>query len=207
MYATRVQGRQILLENPAKESKTKIQEDEKRLRRRARLERKRLGVTGRKEAKEKGFWNFDKTQVTFHNMLPLHHLWMGYMSELLGLAPLSTAMEMRPAPPMPSSASMHAKLVKADLHGSMIKGKPSLPFGQLIPQLRAVHQSKNTSVLGLSGIVILDTANTFSIVTRQDKVKRTSRPSSTNIWSLVISKLQWFPSKTPYSRSQPHSIK
>ncbi|KAF8622556.1 hypothetical protein AX15_006907 [Amanita polypyramis BW_CC] len=162
MYATRVQGRQILLENPAKESKTKIQEDEKRLRRRARLERKRLGVTGRKEAKEKGFWNFDKTQVTFHNMLPLHHLWMGYMSELLGLAPLSTAMEMRPAPPMPSSASMHAKLVKADLHGSMIK----------------VHQSKNTSVLGLSGIVILDTANTFSIVTRQDKVKLVPKQNS-----------------------------
>lgn len=44
-------------------------------------------------------------------------------------------------------------------------------FGKPAHQYRQVYQSKNVSVLGLSGIVILDTENTFSIVTRQNKVK------------------------------------
>lgn len=129
-----------MLENPARESKRKIEQQEKRQRRDVHLARKRLGVAGKKEAKERGFWNFDRSQVThvstiswyrqqlngshrFRNMLPLHHLWMGYMSELLGLAPSSAAGKTQSGPPMPSPATMHAKLIKADLHGSMIKGR------------------------------------------------------------------------------------
>jgi len=141
IYANRVQGRQIMLENPAKESKKKVEELEKRRIRDALSARKRLGVASRKEAKERGFWNFDKSQVTyvpmdslcrqhligwnrFRNMLPLHHLWMDYMSELLGLSqPSSTAGGMQSRPSMPNPATMHAKLIKADLHGSMIKGQ------------------------------------------------------------------------------------
>jgi len=169
-----------MLENPAKESKKKVEELEKRRIRDALSARKRLGVASRKEAKERGFWNFDKSQVTFRNMLPLHHLWMDYMSELLGLPqPSSTAGGMQSRPSMSNPATMHAKLIKADLHGSMIK----------------VYQSKNVSVLGLSGIVILDTENTFSIVTRQNKVK--TIPKQNSVFMLAVPLYQTSKSMQP----------
>jgi hypothetical protein len=65
--------------------------------------------------------------------VPLHRLWLGYMSELLGLTTVDTlaqeqgqgqeregrtAHAMKAA--MPSAAGMHAKLVKADFHGSIM---------------------------------------------------------------------------------------
>ncbi|KAK2463464.1 hypothetical protein APHAL10511_004550 [Amanita phalloides] len=163
IYADRVQNRQIMLENPARESRIKEEEREKQKRRDTRKARKRLGVVGTKEAKERGFWNFDKTQITFRNILPLHHLWMGYMSELLGLAqPSSATPGALSKPPMPTSATMHAKLLKADFHGAFVR----------------VHQSKNVSVLGLSGIVIVDTENTFTVVTRQNRVKMIPKQNS-----------------------------
>jgi ribonuclease P protein subunit POP4 len=55
----------------------------------------------------------------FDLFLPLHLLWMGYMSELLGLSPPPST----PATELiPNASSMHAKLVKADFHGSILTG-------------------------------------------------------------------------------------
>jgi len=56
---------------------------------------------------------------------------------------------------MPTSAGMHAKLVKADFHGSII----------------SVKQSKNPCLLGLKGIVILETENAFRVITKKDQIK------------------------------------
>lgn len=63
MYSTRVQGRQILLENPARESRAKKELEEKRARRKKERERKKLGVIGKREATEKGVWKFDEAQA------------------------------------------------------------------------------------------------------------------------------------------------
>lgn len=68
MYTTRVKGRQILLENPVRESRAKKELDKKRAARQAARERKQQGVIGKKEAREKGVWKFDDEQakcVTF----------------------------------------------------------------------------------------------------------------------------------------------
>ncbi|KAH9043922.1 RNase P/MRP, p29 subunit [Lactarius pseudohatsudake] len=86
--------------------------------------------------------------------VPLHRLWLGYMSELLGLAaPPPTALVDPLA--MPQAAGMHAKLVKADLHGSIV----------------TVRRSKNAALVGASGIVIQETENTFKVVTQKDRLK------------------------------------
>jgi len=156
MYASRVKGRQILLENPARESRATKELEKKRMRKRKDKEKKKLGIIGKREAKEKGVWKFDKAQAKFDLFLPLHHLWMGYMSELLGLSrePSNaniSAMEKA----MPSSASMHPKLLKADFHGSIM----------------TVRQSKNPCLLDLSGIVIHETENAFKVVTKNDKLR------------------------------------
>ena len=55
--------------------------------------------------------------------VPLHRLWVGYMSELLGLAsaaPVDSSLSSKIAPAV--VAGMHAKLVKADFHGSIMTG-------------------------------------------------------------------------------------
>lgn len=149
MYASRVKGRQILLENPARESKAMKKLEEKRMRKKRDKGKKKLGIIGKREAKEKGIWKFDDAQAKsvpfllfffcfwdvflimffffwnarFDLFLPLHHLWMGYMSELLGLSrEPSSANGSAMAKAMPSSASMHPKLLKADLHGSIMTG-------------------------------------------------------------------------------------
>jgi ribonuclease P protein subunit POP4 len=72
-------------------------------------------------------------EYRFELFIPLHQLWMGYMSELLGLAPAPT--DPAATSPVPSSTSMHPKLIKADYHGSIMTGfahRSSCAFGLLI---------------------------------------------------------------------------
>jgi len=63
MYNTRVKGRQILLENPPRESRAKKEREAKRAVNKQEKERKNLGIIGKKEAREKGVWNFDESQA------------------------------------------------------------------------------------------------------------------------------------------------
>ena len=95
MYTSHVKGRQILLENPARESRAMKQLEEKQMRKRRDKEKKKLGITGKRQVKEKGIWKFDTAQAKFvffflfwvvflimaffwHSrfdlFLPLHHL-------------------------------------------------------------------------------------------------------------------------------------
>ncbi len=63
MYNTRVKGRQILLENPSRESRWKKALEEKRSRKKKEKEKKKMGVISKKEAREMGLWRFDKNQA------------------------------------------------------------------------------------------------------------------------------------------------
>lgn len=54
--------------------------------------------------------------------LPLHRLWLGYMSELLALAKPPTPEAQPSATAMPKAEPMHAKLLKADYQGAIISG-------------------------------------------------------------------------------------
>ena len=62
-YASRVRGRQILLENPARESRAKKERNEKRIKQRAEKEWQKLRVMGKREAKERGVWRLDEAQT------------------------------------------------------------------------------------------------------------------------------------------------
>jgi len=172
----------MLLENPARSSRAKKEQDEKRARQKAEKEKKRKGKIGKREAKEKGVWRFDESQAKFDLFIPLHHLWMGYMSELLGL------LQAPPSGPstsqaMPSSASMHPKLVKADFHGSIM----------------TVRQSKNPCLVGLSGIVIHETENAFKVVTQKDTVKLI--PKENSIFAFAVPLHSTLPPS--YKQDQP----
>jgi ribonuclease P protein subunit POP4 len=59
----------------------------------------------------------------FELYLPLHRLWVGYISELLGLGPQPAGMGTEQKGAMPNVTTMHPKLVKADFHGSIMTGE------------------------------------------------------------------------------------
>jgi ribonuclease P protein subunit POP4 len=65
IYNSRVKGRQILLENPARESKAKQRRDEKRANEAAERAKKKSGIMGRREASEKGTWKLEKEQTRY----------------------------------------------------------------------------------------------------------------------------------------------
>ena len=68
IYNSRIRGRQIILENPARESKAKQQRDEKKARVAAEKTRKKAGIIGRREASEKGTWKLEKEQTRCVNI-------------------------------------------------------------------------------------------------------------------------------------------
>ncbi|KAI0721687.1 RNase P/MRP, p29 subunit [Cerioporus squamosus] len=169
-YASRVQGRQILLENPARESKAKKEREEKRDQRAAERARKAAGAISKKESRKKGLWKLQKEETKFQLFLPLHSLWVGYMSELLSLSPQPAVANTDPASAMPSAAGMHAKLIKADFHGAIV----------------TVRQSKNPCLVGLSGIIVHETENAFKVITRNDQLKMLPKQKSIFVFAVPL---------------------
>lgn len=156
LYNARIKGRHVPLANPAKDRPPKS------------TSKKSTGKTSVRKAlvrdrTRKGGWQLEKEAERFDLFVPLHRLWMGYMSELLGLAPSSE----HPGR-MPNSASMHPKLVKADLHGSLL----------------TVRQSRNPCLVGLSGIVLYESENAFRVITKINQVKLI--PKQNTIFVLAI---------------------
>jgi len=96
------------------------------------------------------------------------------MSELMGLPQSSSVSGVPTLKDVPSAVGMHPKLVKADFHGSILTGTSISyhTFLRISDQNNSVKQSKCPSLVGLSGIVIHETENTFRIVTRDNKEKR-----------------------------------
>ncbi|OCH95519.1 RNase P/MRP, p29 subunit [Obba rivulosa] len=167
IYASRVQGRQILLENPARESKSKKKKEEKKAKRLAEKAKRDAAVMGRRDARRAEIWRLSPAETKFQLFLPLHTLWLGYMSELLSLSP-PTPLGADASDVMPNVAGLHAKLVKADFHGAII----------------TVRQSKNPCLVNLSGIVVHETENALKVVTRKDQLKLI--PKQNSIFALPI---------------------
>ncbi|KAG6827565.1 hypothetical protein H0H92_011288 [Tricholoma furcatifolium] len=122
MYASRIKGRQMLLENPARESRTKKELDEKRARQKAHKDKKKRKIIGKREAKEKGVWRFDKNQAN----LQQH--------------PQASAAS---STYMPSSAGMHPKLIKADFHGSIMNVRRSKNPSLINLSGIVIHETEN----------------------------------------------------------------
>jgi len=173
-YDSRVKGRHVLLENPVRESRAKKERAAKYARKQAEKERKKLRPLGRNTAESKGLWKLEKDATRFELFIPLHRLWMGYMSELLGLDPpdtdasTSTSSSSHHRGKMPSASSMHAKLVKADFNGSLL----------------TVRQSRNPCLVGISGIVIHETENAFKMITRKNQLKLV--PKRNSVFALAV---------------------
>ena len=103
------------------------------------------------------------------------------MSELLALPPASSGSTQHA---QTQAAGIHAKLIKADFNGAMITGTTLdwslICYAGLTTYMELiVKQSKNPTLVGLLGIVILETENTFKIVTQADQLKSKLLPICT----------------------------
>lgn len=63
IYTDRVHNRKLILENPAKPSKARVERLERREKAKNEKKGRRTGVVSRKEAREKRFWKFDENQA------------------------------------------------------------------------------------------------------------------------------------------------
>lgn len=99
-----------------------------------------------------GLNKFGKKSLRYTDMLSLNSLWLGYMHHMLGMEDFGKL----PASPTDSQwESVNQRLIKADFHGAKV----------------TVVQSKCPSTLGIEGIIIQDTKNTFRILSQDDVIR------------------------------------
>ncbi|CAK9796513.1 Ribonuclease P protein subunit p29 [Anthophora plagiata] len=93
-----------------------------------------------------------KGDLKYTDLLPLHQLWLNYMQQVLGTKFFTNI----PKDPTDSNwENVNQHLVKADFHGAKI----------------SVVGSKCPTLVGLKGIVIQDTKNTFRICGKDNIVR------------------------------------
>ncbi|KAG8706800.1 hypothetical protein FRC09_002197 [Ceratobasidium sp. 395] len=82
---------------------------------------------------------------------------------------------------------MQTKLVKADFHGSKLTGKsPLLLQYTKLNEGLTVKASKCPTLVGVSGIVIEETANVFRVITPDDRVKVLPKQNSVFTFSIPL---------------------
>lgn len=92
--------------------------------------------------------------MKYVDLLPLNQLWLNYMQQLLGNAFFTNT----PTDPTDSNWEIvNQQLIKADYHGAEI----------------LIIGSKCPSLVGLTGIVIQDTKNTFRICGKDNIIRST----------------------------------
>lgn len=105
----------------------------------------------RKEHADMGLFHLPTKTLKYTDLLPLHELWKGYMSKHLPL--LSGGV---PPSVEDSSYDGFSKiLVKSDFHGAIV----------------TVTRSRCPSLVGVNGIVAMDTKNTFKVLGKDNKLR------------------------------------
>ncbi|KAK4166646.1 ribonuclease P protein subunit p29 [Cladorrhinum sp. PSN259] len=117
------------------------------IRRKARQEKEKLKrskkVLSATERRKRGLYRIPKQGQKYTLFEPLHHLWLGYIREILGNEVYM------------GGEGAAAKLASADFHGAGVQ----------------VVRSGCVSRVGIAGIVIKDSRFAFEIVTRKNVVK------------------------------------
>ncbi|KAI0247712.1 hypothetical protein BJV78DRAFT_1380098 [Lactifluus subvellereus] len=196
LYNERVRRRQLVL---AEKSQGPRNSSPRQRRKQEETTKRRRVMMGRREAAEKGLWRLREEEARWDLFVPLHRLWLGYMSELLALnappLPLRESAEgevgsrRATAAAMPQAAGMHAKLVKADFHGSIM----------------IVRRNRNAALVGASGIVVQETENTFKVVMRKNRLK--VLPKRGSVFTFVVLLYSAEPSAVLVTRSSNNDVR
>lgn len=131
--------------------------------------RKKKQLLTRKEKKKLGFYNISRNSIKYEDFVAMHHIWKGYMKELLeldkpGVAQIETVKK--------NMENFTQSVFRADFHGSLLH----------------VVRSKCPSYVGKIGICIMDTKNTFKIVSKDNLV--TTIPKKESVFEMCIDNLK-----------------
>lgn len=123
----------------------------------------------RKESAELGFNTLPRKQLMYEQMLPLHKLWRGYIREHLGLQ------EGEEVPQVHEKRydEFSRQLVKMDLHGAKLR----------------VLQSKCKTLVGLSGICVMDTKNILKLLGEDHQLRTV--PKSECVFGMQLGSMEF----------------
>ncbi|GAA5950508.1 hypothetical protein JCM21900_004834 [Sporobolomyces salmonicolor] len=142
------------------------------------------GLMGRRKRAARG--RHAVAAVSYAAVLPMHHLWLGYMAELLGLPiaippspPSATTAPSTPAPDsvtstlLPTYPSRHEPVPAdaQDLQINVVNLQTKLVKAEFVGCILSVKRAKNPSLVGLKGIVLQETQGTFKLVTPASQIK------------------------------------
>ena len=102
-----------------------------------------------KEKRKTGIYDIQDDAKKYEIYEPLHHMWIGYMWEILGMIPGQSCYV--------TAQSAGSKLASADYHGAELM----------------VTRSRCVGLVGLKGIVVRDTKFTFQVITKKNELKST----------------------------------
>lgn len=124
--------------------------------------RKKTRCLTRTEKKALSFYDIPRNSVKYEDVLPMHQIWTDYMSETLELH--------KPIPHINSKGweNFTQTLYKADFHGSYLH----------------IVRSKCPSYVSKRGICIMDTRNTFKIVSKDNIV--TTVPKRECVFEMTV---------------------
>jgi ribonuclease P protein subunit POP4 len=120
---------------------------------------KKLKPLTRKQKKSSGYYHIERSFCHWDNFLPLHSLWCSYMEDLVGNKQNKE-----------NQTKVAERLIKADYHGAIMR----------------VKASRNTNLIGIEGIVIMETQETFRIIPRATDNQSETVCSSTSSSCLKI---------------------
>ncbi|GAA6059763.1 hypothetical protein JCM10212_001971 [Sporobolomyces blumeae] len=156
------------------------------------------GLVGRRKRAAMG--KAAATSVNYAAVLPVYHLWLGYMAELLGLpiavppptpSPQSrTSADDAPASvvktPLPTFPTRHEALPPTvqDMQLNAVSMQTKLVKAEFVGSVLAVKRAKNPSLVGLSGIVLQETQGTFKLVTSKSVLKVV--PKENTVFTLTL---------------------
>lgn len=123
----------------------------------------------RRDYAKMGLHTLPTRQMKYTEALPLHNLWKGYMKEHLGL----NVGDRVPQVHDPGYDAFSKLLVKTDLHGSKM----------------SVIKSKCPTLVGISGIVVLDSKNVLKILGSDDRLRTV--PKSECIFSMKFGNMDF----------------
>eukprot|EP00742_Colponemidia_sp_Colp-10_P007823 GILJ01008437.1.p1 GENE.GILJ01008437.1~~GILJ01008437.1.p1 ORF type:complete len:266 (+),score=41.03 GILJ01008437.1:33-830(+) len=129
-------GKALLLDNP--QTAFSLEAAQQKKRQRDAMNEKRMGV---RERKSRSMYNIEEQAIKYELFVPLHQLWVQYMQDLIGTTD--------------NELTICMKLLKADLHGAVIK----------------VIRSRIPSYVGMCGIVVQETEHAFKLITSTNSIK------------------------------------
>ncbi|ELT93186.1 hypothetical protein CAPTEDRAFT_156834 [Capitella teleta] len=88
----------------------------------------------------------------YSHYISLHKLWCSYIKDLVDLTKVTDA----------NISEFERKMTRADFHGAVI----------------SVNKSRSSCLVGLKGIVLQETKNTFKIITEKDLIRTIPKPHS-----------------------------